>query len=339
MELHDDIREYVVPTGILGDEGWQDVQSFIVGKLGVRVDRQAIGDDWTAREGKFPKRVAKYLHKQGIKAPPELVSEIGNIAARHTGRVSRYEIDFTRSIDWSAGEFGDGGSCFWGTHAAARDMLESNGAYAVRFWRGERGIGRAWLAPLGEALLAFNAYGPHSLLTIGRILAHAAGWTYRYVKLENNSTTTGTLYVNGGNAIAIGPADVLEDLGERIDLQWEDEGERCECCGCDCTDEYDVSPNGERLCWECFSEHYTSCGYCGEASCHEDVHRCGDDWYCEHCAERKGFSPCYACAEWSQSVYECTDGEHRCEDCIGDWSPCDECGLLADEIARDQQSG
>jgi len=332
-EFHDDVRTYVVPAE-LNDVAWTYIDSFVAEKLSTRVERDEIGDAWTTRAGKFPKRVQKYLRRKGIKAAPEIVSEIGNIASRHVAQQSTYHVDFTQTIDWRAGQFGDGGSCYWGTNAGARDMLAENGAYAIRFYDDdERGIGRAWLAPYGNSWIMFNSYGL-DLFTVARVMSHAFGWTYQRIRLENQGTATGVLYINSGRGIAIGPG--IDDVCDNdcVDLEWQETGERCENCGCDCTDDYDMSPNGERLCCDCFSEAYSSCGYCGEACCHEDIHNCDDDWYCESCAERKGFSACHSCAEWSQTVHECTDGEHRCDDCITDWSPCDSCGLLADDVTE-----
>jgi len=336
MEFHDDIRTYVVPAE-LNDVAWTYIDSFVAEKLSTRVERDEIGSAWTTREGKFPKRMAKYLRRKGIKAAPEIVSEIGNIASRHVAQQSTYRMDFTQSIDWRAGDFGDAGSCFWGDHSGAKDMLEENGAYAVRFYDAdEDGIGRAWLAPFGEAWIAFNSYGI-DLFTVARVLSHAFGWTYERVHLENNGMTTGMLYVNSGRGIAIGPA--IDDLPERIDLRWEERGERCADCECsiDCDCSYS-DPDGRSICEDCYCNSYSSCSYCGETFTHDDVHNCDDEYLCEHCAERQGFSKCGTCHEWHKCACRTTDDEPLCDSCSEDQYCCDECGLFAGEATEHSEA-
>ena len=331
MEFHDDIRAYVVPAE-LNDVGWTYIDSFVAEKLATRVEREAIGTAWTTRDGKFPKRVAKYLHRQGIKAAPEIVSEIGNIASRHVAQQSEYWIDFTDTIDWRAGDFGDAGSCYWGTNAAARDMLMENGAYAVRFYvPHENGIGRAWLAPYGDAWILFNAYGPYDLMTIARVLSHVFGVSYQRVRLTNQVSETGMLYINGGKGIAFGATPEL------VDLEWEG----CEACAeCGCSIDLDESypdPDGRAICEDCYCNSYSSCDRCGETFSHESIVECHGRhaaYLCEHCAGREGFEPCRDCEHWHQCSARTIDDEPLCDSCAEDWSYCDGCGFCAQDAAE-----
>jgi hypothetical protein len=86
--------------------------------------------------GTLPKRLSNWLYKtHQIKLSNDMVSQIGNIARKHTEDRTEYLIDFTNKFDWEAGDFGDAGSCFWSERPNARKILEQNGAFAMRFWQ------------------------------------------------------------------------------------------------------------------------------------------------------------------------------------------------------------
>lgn len=101
----------------------------------------------------------------------------------------------------------------------------------------------------------------------------------------------------------------------------------CSDCG-NSLDEDDVfhSPSGEILCDRCFYEYYTICDHCGETINRDDAVNCDDSWYCEDCAERKGYHKCEDCGEWhDDSIY--IDGEgYYCEECFSNnFTYCDIC--------------
>lgn len=86
--------------------------------------------------GTFPKRAARWLKKEwNLKLTTQHVAEIGNIARAHTIETERVLFDLTQDFDWSRGNYGDPGSCFWGDYNHSRtEVLPSLGAYAVRFY-------------------------------------------------------------------------------------------------------------------------------------------------------------------------------------------------------------
>ena len=86
--------------------------------------------------GTFPKRAARWLKKEwNLKLTTQHVAEIGNIARAHTIETERVLFDLTQDFDWSRGNYGDPGSCFWGDYNHSRtEVLPSLGAYAIRFY-------------------------------------------------------------------------------------------------------------------------------------------------------------------------------------------------------------
>lgn len=102
-------------------------------------------------------------------------------------------------------------------------------------------------------------------------------------------------------------------------------------------DWYNYGPNGSLYCDSCFNEYYFVCDYCGETYDLDDVIETPDGWYCEECAERKGWIKCSDCGEvvgrdWAYAV----DDEWYCEDCYNDnFFYCDKCET---DYSRDEMN-
>jgi len=180
--------------------------------------------------GKFPKRGAQYYKKvHNLKAPDSFIEEIGNIARAHSEEISVYHFDFVDRFDWQDGDFGDDGSCFWGSNATARDMLHDNGAHAIRFFNKKgRGIARAWVVPLEKegVYFLFNGYGfpGNPTLTIAQAFARFTELRYQSVVLTNNGSEDDTLWINGGSGYFIGKATRIQELFH-YDFGWHDPDE------------------------------------------------------------------------------------------------------------------
>lgn len=259
---------------------------------------------WLTNRGTLPKRVASYYHKQyGIKLNGDLLGDVGAIAKRHSSDGQSYTLDFTNRFDWCSGDYGDGGSCFWGDRSAARTMLESHDALAVRGYKtrrvfshyddnGERvtvdkesGYARAWLVRLNENLyVVFNGYG-ETALTFARLLSYYWGATYKKITLLNNGDDSGTLYINGGFGFAIGRPDLCEAI-VRHDFGWEDNGDTVECyeCGNEVSSEDTVTARisntrSRTLCYECFF----CCDDCGDNVSNSLRARNCDGNICDRC--------------------------------------------------------
>lgn len=168
------------------------------------------------RGGTLPKRVSKWCHeKLGVKLDSKLLAAIGDAAAEHMPRGESYLYDIKAGpFDWVRGAFGDPNSCYWTCHSAARHQLSSqHNAFAMRFWQplrtGEEspsnvGIGRCWILVQDGIAFLFNAYGPHNLLIMARLLATEAGAMYHSVKLVNCGESGGWAYVNNGAGYSVG---------------------------------------------------------------------------------------------------------------------------------------
>lgn len=72
-------------------------------------------------------------------------------------------IDWTFSVDWKSGSFGDSGSCYWPTSGGYVQSMLRNGVGAVRRYDSrKRGNARAWMAvdqPSYGYVTVYNRYG------------------------------------------------------------------------------------------------------------------------------------------------------------------------------------
>jgi hypothetical protein len=292
-----EIIKVSTPEGLVTESGVRELQDFMfANSLGLLPDD--FEPIWITRRGTLPKRIQSHVFKvHSLKLTSEQVSQIGNIAKRNTSTAQAYYLDFTRSIDWHAGDFGDGGSCFWESKSGAKLMIEDNGC-AVRLYhqrtsgggegRGNlRGYARAWIAQIEDRkLIVFNGYGETSL-AITRILAIKYSLQYRRITLVNNGTDGGTLWINGGSSYLLGDWDAIKDT-LRHDLQWEEqEGEEsCVCAVCD----GDLDEDDATHAFNRYGETVPCCDGCTFA-----CHRC-DETYTEDCERRyEGESYCREC--------------------------------------------
>lgn len=162
--------------------------------------------------GTFAKRVSKfYFQILKLKCPPEFIQEIGNLARSHSSEALTYEFEFVNRIDWQDGDFGDGGSCWWGEYEQARPLLLSNGGLAIRFYHNNVGMGRAWVVPYGELYIVFNGYGfvSDSTLIIVRVMAQFLGLSYNRISLVNHNDL---LYINNDAGYILGSHDTIKDM-------------------------------------------------------------------------------------------------------------------------------
>ncbi len=273
--------------------------------------------------GTFPKRVSKYLYKEhGIKAPKSFLTELGNIARRHTEDHLTYRFDFVNRFDWDAGDFGDGHSCYWDNNSAALEMLRDNGGLAVRFFDDYdgSGIARAWLVEIEVDLyIVFNGYGfeGNPTLIIARIFAQFVSASYKRINLFNNGRSNGTLWINGGIGYVVGAMEAIDTIS-RHDFEWGDYA-ACESCGVSLGEE-DIyyGANDGVYCENCFYEMFDTCEYCGEAHWREDIIYLEEGRYqylCEHCVTRL-YVRCHECDEWThRSEARLLVVFHYCADC------------------------
>lgn len=287
--------EIKTPDGQITDDGKSEIQHFLYYKEMLPKLPSDFDWIWTTNRGTFPKRVQSFYYKEHkLKLTTDQISELGNMARRHSSNGETYILDFTNRFDWSSGDFGDGGSCFWGDRSGAREMLESNGAYAVRGFKRKypieseildygnvRGYARAWLAPVGTNLFVlFNGYGENAL-TFARLLALKWNCSYKRIELYNNGDSDGTLYINGSNFV-IGQHSVIQSI-ESHDFGWRDvQSSREFCPACE---GYYHEDNGIY----CESEDVTVCSDCAT--------RCEDcrNWFSDNIDDRSRFNYATLC--------------------------------------------
>lgn len=208
---------------------------------------------WKVPRGKFagtlPKRLQNLVYKAvGAKLSPEVVSQIGNIAAKNSQARTTFYFDFNNQFNWQRGDFGDSESCFFGGKVDTLQLLASVGAFAIRLFDAPEGngIGRAWVLPWRavprsgippaganpDALLVFNGYGSFKheyqkveyqgvikqygemqTLDYGRLLATWLGQSYQLIKLSVNGSSdeNALVFINneGRSAVMVGPMEVV----------------------------------------------------------------------------------------------------------------------------------
>jgi hypothetical protein len=305
--------------------------------------------DWKIEGARLHKRIKSALYKKcGHQLPDELLRSIADIAATERNSDDLW-IDVTPDFSWDSGDFGDDGSCYWGSYSSARTQyLPQLGASAVRSYEtmdnGECGYGngRGWIYPLPlfqtdnadvAVYVAFNPYGKFgdNHCTFAQICAMVAGdqneKPYKWTRLYDHNLDG--CYVNGADFL-IYPSDL--DLSTLIS----------EDCFSDLLkrDEVRYSVNVsytaiERVncplpSWAKNSDSHSGrvrCCDCGDRCDEESGYYEDGDFYCEDCyCER--FSSCEFCDYTCQSedMHE-VDGHYICEDCRDRYcTQCDSCG-------------
>lgn len=309
------------------------------------IDTSALCWRLDSPDGTLLTKIGRLAAQQG--KPGFDTGEIGNIISRGTLKRGDYWIDITDKFDWQSGQFGDEGSCYWGSRAAARPGLQKYGAYAIRFFTPDwqEGMGRAWIAPTGDGgCVVFNVYGDvkleedgwgmrGNLENVAAVLSLLTGSTGKRVKLTNYGTETGTVWINNASGFRLGGTSRDNSVDLEVDTEDEEEGYTCCNCGAH-IEEYEafftdnVVDDGP-YCEYCYMEMFFRCDACERDFDRDDerelVYR--DRWMryathhtvCPDCFELHGGEYCYECGEViSTQVDNYThdnDGSIYCERC------------------------
>jgi hypothetical protein len=327
-------------------------------------DGKKVLSDGNKYSGRFTRRYSQFVYKTTkISVPVDWLEKMGNIVASHSEKNAGYSIDFTKDLhSWRAGEFGDGGSCFWQSRASARDVMKKHDCFAIRFYMGndpvnkvsyERGTARAWVVPnVPEQgmLTVFNGYGfaGDPTRVIVRVLVQHLENTlnmknaihYREVRLLNNNSADGNLYINGSRAFIVGEAEVCKKYTE-IDLKWKD-NVLCQCYECNDSiyegDDYHEH-NGRYYCDDCFHDNFSSCQHCDTYVPQEDINELtvqtadGTDtqYLCDRCYDNVSVT-CGHCGDVvheDDAIYLDGETEYVCEQCYEEeTSSCTNCNNL-----------
>jgi hypothetical protein len=188
---------------------------------------EGLGGQWQSKEGNYTKRLSRLAYKQhGLKVPPHVISEVGNIGSANSGGVN-HNIEVTRNLNLSAYDFGHEDSCFWQSYFSSRCTLKSEGGFGIRSFNpgggqwGNSVTGRAWVFPLKQengalvptfntetpdAFVVFNGYGDLGGYTGARIMSHMAGMTYRKVTFYADP-----IYVNSEAGYLVAPEEIAKN--------------------------------------------------------------------------------------------------------------------------------
>lgn len=256
--VFNELQRLEVPQAELSDEGQGVVMDYIENYASVprTVFYEHLPKDWSwewkVQHGTFAgtlsKRIQSFLFKQwSKKLSDEVVTKIGNIATEHTLEAREFLFDFDRSLDWSAGDFGDTGSCFWTQKPWSMPMLSYFGGLSLRLYQQRTpldqpaGVGRCLIVPWSsksgyvktadfptktDALMVFNGYGAFAkqygkagsgqrygnmqVLDYARLLALYLGVSYERVILTVNGSDSSPLYINnGGYCVMVGPTEIV----------------------------------------------------------------------------------------------------------------------------------
>ena len=135
--------KYSIVTGAIlwntSIESWIGTRWILYEKI-----RDQVGVEWKkSTGGTFPKRLSSYVYKTfNVKLPVQLLKEIGTIVSADnvtSDNTLLWDIFKCDTGDWwSDGDFGDAGSCLWGSNENARFIMEQKDFYAIRVYDSDK---------------------------------------------------------------------------------------------------------------------------------------------------------------------------------------------------------
>lgn len=326
---------------------------------------------WIVSKGKYagtlPKRLSSMMYKTyGIKLDSQLLSILGGELGKLNSDTQVKYIQLLDGIDWESGQFGDYGSCFWGSNSGAKDMLGEVGSLSLKVYSTNEpknnhsqdyhcdyrcidsdsvdndtiySNSRCWIIPHKRGLILFNGYG-YELITQVRLLSTLLGVSYKKIQLSNNGSGTDTLYINSDMGYLLGnQCDICNT--DSINLSIDDkDSQDCEECGCSYRQDDLTYMDDRNLCNDCLSDNYTYCECCSEYKCNDDIYYIQDDNqnYCRYHYNRHDGFQCESCDEFKLGdntrhyiIFD-NDGESNyledvCEECCeSNYYHCDICG-------------
>jgi len=303
--------------------------------------------DWDLdkTKGKITKRIRRFIKDNfDYKLSDKDISEIGNIIAENTINPSNVEFDFDENFCWSAGDFGDSGSCFWGSNREAKDMIQGADGFAIRTYQNDSGDGRAWIIPHNRGWVLFNGYRnardkdtEYFSNILFEILTKKFGLTdivKTRVYLSNNNSGSDTLYINSDRGFLF---STRENVIDKIDLEIYDAYQEenryyCESCnevvGNENEGIFDDSYSTEYgyFCYNCYNDRFFNCYNCYETERLNNGYEIDGDVYCSDCASA-GFAYCDSCNEYHDLDESMRiDYQTLCPECLNsDYNYCNSC--------------
>ena len=107
-------------------------------------------------------------------------------------------------------------------------------------------------------------------------------------------------------------------------------GNRDVCVACSEVVEDDdkrTNDDGDVYCEDCYYERYDTCEACGDEAVTGSLNDCNGSYYCNVCADDKGYKQCEDCDEWKKDCMYVTDADKWvCESCWDSYFNCYRCG-------------
>lgn len=166
---------------------------------------------WQTEGDRLHKRISRFFFREyRIKVDGQNLERLCEIGARY--RAYSFRFDVTDRFDWRNGDYGDQGSCFWGSHTPARVYhLPKLGAVSLRTYKPgtSEGNGRCWITPVppyltgdgadGMEFVVSNYYGACDAtdrlrLVIESLLADTYGGEWRSIPIHGLSIEN--VYIN-----------------------------------------------------------------------------------------------------------------------------------------------
>ena len=203
------VTDGIVPSSVR----WEIVSLLhdVTKKYGLRHIAYTEGEfDWRVNPDentpKLTTRISKYMHDHHqVDLGSITMGKIGEMISHHAVHECDYKL--AHYFRWKAGNFDDGGSCYWGEYASARDTMRDDNRFgSVRIYKpGTRaGIARCWtFRDVYNRVVLFNGYGM-STMEIASVLAFSWGADHvTRVGLMSDGDYSSRLYINGGSGILI----------------------------------------------------------------------------------------------------------------------------------------
>jgi len=320
-----------------------------IGGIGLFSDFFDIDPLYVTKEGKIMIRLVKaFKAKYDAKLPPEFIAFVGSRLNDLAIKPNTYHYDFTNEFDWSDGQFGHSGSCWFhddGPYGASLPTFQNNGGWAIRFYskdangypdKYDHGIARTWVKPEADSLLCFNTYG-NEISDVFTVLKHTMSkYGAGEVKLTRKIRLANELddsipYINGGSGFAVSDSKAWDERDfHEFSMDVEEVVRECDNCGCRIRgDVYHCE--GDTLCSRCIFNDCVSCDRCDEYFYTHNLTHVQDSNsdYCTRCLNRVSVVQCRDCAEYFAEGYTIADdtGNVYCYSCECDHlSRCNECG-------------
>lgn len=188
-----------------------------------------------AYSGTFPTRVKTWLWKEHqIKANEPVkrfLADLGEMVRRNLPSDTHLYFDLTKKIEWPAGEFADGDSCFLTYKKRALVDLLHYGGFALRRWRKMENKyspgGRAWVIPCDFGWVVVNArdFGRDRLETYAeglRLLVDGEVVELHdfNVSINGECPNYKSFYVDGSHGILVGSQEQIKHGADLTKVVW-----------------------------------------------------------------------------------------------------------------------